>query len=767
MAYVSRMCLFAVAAASLAFVASGVPLLRHDWFPIIPSIRFAIDDVTGWNPNGLGYPIGYPASFLFVFARSAVGALAGAYAAHLLYFAGFALLLVFGAARLAAVLGGSPIARIAAALFAAFNPWTYTELVAGHGFELVSYAATFWLLAECFEARPSRLRLVLLALVVAPQIQFLIIDTVAYVWLSVRMRSPVVFGAIAAMLLPVAVGILISRKSLLGIPITLAWERGQSVDPLRGVFLRGYFTGYDAILANFFEWAQWAIVGLACLGVLSIFLWQRRRFWLVMLCTIALLWAGGLESPLRDVFAFAIEHVPEAGLFRELYGLLGFVAIGYVAFCAIASARIRFLDGVWLAAGLAMLVAWSLAPPGRYWVLSRELPETAFAAAPNSRVLLAPPLGPMRFEDRGSGGDPDTYARPGNRVPINEGFPLYPVSPAIGAFLRDGETTRLAALGVSAIAARPWLRTDPSIRYQFALPPPSWLERSIPRSIAVEGVAPELSVGDFPAVGTLDSNFGAGNVLFGDARHVRGNSIPPSWQTFGPVNAVSPGNLFVDASTGWVDARLAFVEAPELAQPYGGALTTNPIATLAVSSSEYALVFVRGHLLSTHGEVVAATMPGYQWVFVPPDARALTCAGLCVVAAETVRLPSAPLDPPAHASEGIDFRSPIPWLVFADLPAGSAPLLRYDVTYDDGWTAIYAGSVLPHLRIDGAVNGWLVPERTRPTAIVLIERGAAITTLAELASAIAICCLALYAFRTRAAARALPIAVTATSDKIT
>jgi hypothetical protein len=137
------------------------------------------------------------------------------------------------------------------------------------------------------------------------------------------------------------------------------------------------------------------------------------------------------------------------------------------------------------------------------------------------------------------------------------------------------------------------------------------------------------------------------------------------------------------------------------------------------------------------------------------------------VAAETARLPSAPLDPPSHASEGIDFRSPIPWLVFADLPAGSAPLLRYDVTYDDGWTAIYAGSVLSHLRIDGAVNGWLVPERTRPTEIVLIERGAAITTFAELASAIAICWLVLYAFRTRAAARALPIAVTATSDKIT
>jgi hypothetical protein len=766
MAYISRACLFAVAAASLAFVASGVPLLRHDWFPIIPSMRFAVDDVTGWNPVGLGSVVGYPASFLFVFARSAVATVAGAYAAHILYFGGFALLLVFGASRLVAVLGGNAVARVAAALFAAFNPWMYTELVAGHGFTLVSYGATFWLLAECCDRNPSRLRLVLLALVVAPQIQFLLIAIVAYVWLSFRMRSWLLLSAIAAVTLPVVVGIFVSRKALLGIPLTLEWERGQSVDPLRGVFLRGYFTGYDTVLPNFFEWAQWAIVGIACLGVIAILVWHRRRAWLVVLCTIPLLWSGGLEGPLRGVFVSAIEHVPEAGLFRELYGLLGFVAIGYVAFCALATTRIRFVSEVWLFAGLTMLVAWIVAPPGRYWVRTSELPPTAFGAAPDSRVLLTPALYPIRFEDRGSGVDPDLYARDGNVAPVNEAFPLYPVSAAIGSFLRDGTTQRLAALGVSNIIARPWLQTDPSIRFQLALPAPPWLLKRTLEPSSIDDAVPQLSLGPLPQVGTLASNFGAGNVLFGDARDVAGSGVPASWRAFAPITIVSPGNRFVDASTGWVDARLAFLEAPELAQPYGGALTTNDTSELSVTPSEFALVFVHGSLLAANGSTLATTERGYRWISVPQGVASVRCRGLCVVAAESEHVPSAPLDPPTNPQEAVAFQTPVPWLVTATLPSGSSHLLRYGVTYDDAWTAYFDGGMLPHVRIDGVVNGWIVPPRNRSTQIVLVERGAALTTLSEILSALAFAIVLTYALRGRETVRAFQIDATAKSDKM-
>ncbi|MBD5634434.1 MAG: hypothetical protein IAI49_08155, partial [Candidatus Eremiobacteraeota bacterium] len=668
--------MLAVAAASLAFVANGVPLLRHDWFPIVPTLRFALDNVTGWDPTGLGSVEGYPASFLLIFARSAVAALTGSYATHLLYFGGYALLLVFGAARLVAILGGSAVARVAAALFAAFNPWAYTELVAGHTFMLLSYAATFWLVAECCTRYRRSLRLVLLALAVAPQIQFLIVDAACYALLSLRMRSWAVFLAIASMLLPVFVGVVVSRDVLVGIPLTLEWERDQSLDPFRAIFLRGYFAGYDSALAAFYEWSQWIVFGIACAGVLTIVFSRRRRSWLIAFAAIPLVWSFGLKGPLHGVFAWTIAHVPEAGLFRELYGLLGFVAIGYTAFCAIATARSPRLASLWFAAGAAMLAAWILAPPAHYWVTNRALPVTPVANEPNSRFLLVPALYPARLAERGSGTDPDLYPRADNVTPVNEAIPMYPLSPALGRYMRDGATDALGALSVGSVLARPWLQTDPSIRYQLALPLPDWLTRTPAFSGAIARVTPELSLGDFPAIGPLDTNIGAGNVLFEDAREATGPAVPAAWHALDPAHAVTAGNEFVRAADGWVDARLAFAEDPELAQPFGGALTTNRFATLNVVPSMFALVFVRGKLLSQDGTPIASTSAGFRWIFVPSNANALTCAGLCVVAAQATRLPGAPLNPPPRPSEGVAFRVPIPWLVAATLPAGSSPLLR-------------------------------------------------------------------------------------------
>lgn len=748
----------AVAGASLAFVAGGVPLLRHDWFPIVPSLRFAADNVTGWDPTGIGSVVGYPASFLLIFARSVVAVVAGSYVTHLLYFAAYALLLVFGAARLVGVLGGSPIARVAAALFAAFNPWAYTELVAGHGFMLLSYAATFWLIAECCARVRSPLRLILLAIAIAPQVQFLIVDTVLYAWLSLRMRSSLVFLAIGSMLLPVFVGIVVSRSVLLGIPITLEWERDQSLEPLRATILRGYFTGYDKVFTAFYEWSCWVVVAVACVGVVTILLYRRREAWLIGFAAIPLVWSFGLRGPLSRFFAWTIAHVPEAGLFRELYGLLGFVAIGYVAFCAIAAARFRGVAVVWLIAGMAMLAGWIVAPPHRYWVTSEALPETHVTNLPNSRFLLLPALYPARLADRGSGTDPDLYPREGNVNPVNEALPGYPLSPALGRYLRDGSTDGLAALSVTNVLARPWLQTDPSIRWQLALATPDWFRANSRRSSPIAGMTPELSLGSFPEIGTLETNVGAGNVLFGDARETSGAGFPAVWRTFDEVRPVTAGDVFVRAADGWVDARLAFVEDPELAQPYGGAVTTSGSATLDVAAGEYALVFARGRLLGPSGATLAAGPSEYRWIYVPAGVRKVRCAGLCVVAAQVARLPAAPLNPPGKPSEGVAFDAPIPWLVRATLPAGVSPLLRYNSTYDAKWTAFYAGASLPHMRIDGAVNGWLVPPRVRPTGILLIETGAALTTLSELVATALMASLLVYALRgRRSRAAGLPL----------
>ncbi|MBD5635386.1 MAG: hypothetical protein IAI49_12985 [Candidatus Eremiobacteraeota bacterium] len=722
----------AVAAAFVAFVASDVPVLRHDWFPIVPSLSFAVDNVTGWDPTGMGTVIAYPASFILIFARSFCATLLGSYATHLVYYTSCALLITFGAARLARVLGGAPPARLAAALFAAFNPWTYTELVAGHSWMLLSYGGTYWLIAECCARERRERRLIPLVLVIAPQVQFLVVDFVFYVCLSLRMRSWRSLLAIGSMLLPVFVGVEISRTVLRGIPLTLEWERSQSVEPLRALLLRGYFTHYDGVLAPFFEWACWLVVALAVTGVALIAIDRRRELWLIPFAALPLIWSFGLNGPFNALFSWTILHVSEAALFRELYDLLGFVAIGYVAFCAVATERRRALGAVWLVAGAAMLVAWILAPPGRYWVGSRDLPAVSVPSSANTRFALMPALFPAGFHGRGSGTDPDLYARAGNVTPVNEAYALYPVSAALGSYLRDGRVERLAALSVERIVARPWLQTDPSIRYQFALPAPAWLFRTVSQSRAIATALPQLSLSAMPEVGTLDANLGAGNVLLGDASKANGALVPTSWHALSVPQSVTANGVYVAAADGWVDARLAFVEEPELAQSYGGALTTSRTAVLPLEAGSAALVFVRGSLQTPAGATLASTTNGYRWIALPPAVSGVRCVGLCVVAARAARLPVDPLDPPVHPSRAIGFRALTPWLVLATLPAGGAELLRYNVTFDDNWVALYADAPLSHLRIDGVVNGWLLPARHDAATVILIEGGAVCVAFAEL-----------------------------------
>ena len=722
----------AVAAAFVAFVASDVPVLRHDWFPIVPSLSFAVDNVTGWDPTGMGTVIAYPASFILIFARSAFATILGSYPTHLAYYASCALLMAYGAARLARVLGASALVQPAAALFAVFNPWTYTELVAGHSWMLLSYGATYWVIAECCGRDRSERRLIPLVLVIAPQVQFLVVDFVFYVWLSLRVRSWRALLAIGAMLLPVFVGVEISRTVLRGIPLTLEWERSQSVEPLRALLLRGYSTQYDAVLAPFFEWACWLVVALAVTGVVLIALERKRELWLIAFAAVPLIWSFGLKGPFDAFFSWTILHVSEAALFRELYDLLGFVAIGYVAFCAVAAARWRPLGATWLVAGVAMLLAWTLAPPGRYWVGARALPAVTVPRTANTRFALMPALFPASFHGRGSGTDPDLYAHPGNITPVNEAYALYPVSAALGSYLRDGRVDRLAALSVESIVARPWLETDPSIRYQFALPAPAWLFKTVTQPRAIAAALPQLSLSAMPEVGTLDSNLGAGNVLLGDAATATGPLVPQAG-TLSPRRKASPPTAFSSPPRmgGWTRAWRSSKNRNSLNR-YGGALTTSRTAVLPLASGKAALVFVRGSLLTPAGATLASTTNGYRWIVLPPSVSGVRCAGLCVVAAQAVRMPAYPLDPPAHPSRAIGYRTLTPWFVVANVPAGEAELLRYNVTFDDNWVALYANAPLSHLRVDGVVNGWLLPARQQAATIVLVEGGAVCVAFAEL-----------------------------------
>ena len=688
--------------------------------------------VLGWDPSGMGAPIGAPSSFILLPVMTLLQTLAGPDLANLLILGGIGFVCAWSAQSCVRAFTGSTAAQIAGAVFVVFNPWVYTKLVAGHTAMLLSYGGTILLLREFVSPARNQLRMMCCGLLIAPQTQFFAVCFLPAMWYAAtrgRRLTLLTWGALAV---PVIVGVMVNRSSLLATPLTLAWENSQSIQPAQALVLNGYSTEYAASFAGLAAFGMWTIFALAALGCATVVALDRKWILLPLATAAALLASFGTHAPWADLVRFAFTNVPETGLFRELYDLLGLAAAGYVALCAALARRVPPAGWIWLPASACLLAGWIARPPQTFWVPAGDVPRAPILSPPNTRFALFPAFQPMNFHGRGSGIDPDGYSRADNVTPLNEFFPLYPAVSALESYALDGDTRGLAALSVSCIVERPWLSSNARvIKSQVALvvsAKPARAARPASRCIAP---LPELSLSGFPAVGTLDTNFGAGNVFFGDARNARGAGVPATWRSYGATLSVPSPKRFVDAREGWVDARLAFLTDPSLSQPFGGALTVNHNAWLGVRPGLGALVYVRGRLAAADGRTVSGTTRGYVWVAVPSDVSAVRCEGLCVVALQGSP-PRLPLNPPARPASGVDFHAYTAWFAVATLPSGPATFLRYNVAYNDLWFAFLGDAALPHVRVDGIVNGWFVPARDAARPLYLIEAGALATAGAEI-----------------------------------
>jgi hypothetical protein len=714
-----------------AFESSGTPILRHDWPPPISSVSESFGPVTGWDQIGFGSAVGYPSSFLVVLARSAASQCFGSFGSHLIYMFSTWLLIGSGARSLSARCGAGLAARIAAIVIATFNPWTYTELVAGHLFTLLACGATFWLAAEAMrQQKPRSVVLPCLILAFAPQIQFLVLDGAALAIVALRAREVRPIALLAVFGVLIGATIEITKSTLAGIALILEWERGNSIAPFDATLLRGYFTHYsqggDAI-------ASIAIVATIVLAAAGLAFGRKTLATIVIaaMTFCAVVFSTGLKGPLSLQFAWAVGHVPEIGLFRELYTLLGFALVGYVALASYAAARFPVAGVVWLVAAAAAPASWFASPPAAWWAVARDLPAITVPTAANERYALLPAFGPLSFGNTGSGLDPNLVAAAGSSNPINEYAPKYPVDAAFGRYLEYGDPRSLEALSVFAVIDRPWLKDRWATDGALPFPLPDWLVAARAHETKHLRGTPLLTLSPLPAFGTMLVNVGGGNVQLGD-----GMALCPlaggiaCWSAPVPVRAP---NTWVKASDGWVDARLAFIEAPELAQSYGGALTTDSEATLPLRTAEDALVWVSGRLTDGSGRrVLLQATGGYRWIAIPPDVDSVRCFGRCIVAAEAPPVPRGlPLEPAPKPVTAVPMRTVLPWLVVARVAAGDRGTLRYNVRYDEYWRSYIGWRQMPHLRLDAVANGWILPKRNGPERVILIELGAFFTALLE------------------------------------
>ncbi len=740
-ALLARLLSVAAAAIFAAFVVvKGVPTLRHDWaWPIDRTaiLSFLSDSLNGWLSAGFGTPNAHPTTYLIGPPIAAAMWLFGPLAALALFAAaiGYACMRTAGAA--AVRFGAGATGAIGIGLFALFNPFVYNEVVAGHLVMVLAYGGFIGLCAEMLRGRDaSSVRLALWIALIEAQLQFYLAAMLALLVFALATRKwlPAAFGAVFA--LPSIAGLVFERTTLVRTPYVVEWQVNQSVFPVPLLALGGYFPGYADRLGLAASAAVWVFLALAFAGIVA-----GRRSRAVVLAAIA---AGavylatlGLHGPLAASYAWAIRNVPETGVFRELYDLAGIFAASIVLLACVACARIRRLEYVALAAGIALPVTWLIRPPSDLWVSSGAYPHPAIAAPAFTRVALLPAFQPLALRGGGgNGADPDAHGYAGGVAALNEYFPTYPVDMALARYEQSGDTAALRALGVSEIVPRPWLVS--TVRGGIGLAAASLAPRLPGQELLsmqlVRAPMPLISECSVTPAVTLAARLDACALFFADA------------PGYAPLRRVVAPSDSIDPRTAWIDARLAFLEYPALAQGIGGALTQSALPQ-PVEPNAWLLAFVRGSLRAAGGRILAVENGGFTWLRIPPGVVSVQCAGLCELVAQTTQLPRLPASAqPAHV-RALAFRRILPWLYVVDAPADAPALvrsnapsvLRLNERYDAGWLAVAGGRVLRHVRIDLAVNGWFL--EALPQRVILVQTTAVVQAIAELVGAI--CALAL------------------------
>ncbi len=694
---------------------SGVPALRHDWawparWADVPG--WFLVATSGWSPFGVGAPAQHIESYLLAAPIAVVAfALGPRIALGLFAFAIAYALAATGAwfARRVAQADGLTAATTGA--FLLFNPWTYTEVVAGHlGMVLALAGLAGMLVPLCSKARAGDARATALFAVLAySQLQFYLIAlALAAAFLTIRrnvvpLLTALIVGA------PAIAGIVGNYGTLEGTPAFVAWQRDQSIDIAFAWRLIGYFAGYAAD----FDVSGWAIVPVclaACVG-----LWiERSRPWargVAVAAVCALLAVLGLRGPLAAPYGWLIEHWAPVGVVRELYDLAGVLALCYAALACVGAARVAWLRAGLTLAAVVFAGTWLFASPWRWWVPAERLPAVAIDVPAGARYALLPAFQPLSLRDGslGAGEDPDARYLLDGAAAINEYEPSYPADAALARYEMTGAARDLAALGVAAVYVRPWLRATSGATARY--------DGDVAGSLVgtsgathVGRAAPLVSLLPLPGIDLTGTHIGAGNVFFGDAATALDTAWPSAWRAFGRVGAVRPPKIEANPALDWVDARLLFLAFPDLAQPFGGAATTSTRLLPLETGARHVLANVDGYLDDDRGRpVVATSTGGYRWLALPPGARGVRCAGRCVVALTG--------DPPVgvavagtRAGRPVEAARVLPWLAGAVLPPlGASAVVRLNERFDAHWVAIQGWAALPHVRLDATVNGWLVP----------------------------------------------------------
>jgi hypothetical protein len=685
-------------------IGGGMPALRHDW--LFPSDRAAFvqrmfDLAFGWDAEGLGAPYPYPMTYWVTLPLAGIAGLLGAQIALGVLVVAIGLAAVAVSRLIVRRIGLRALTAPPIAALLLFNPWVYNKIVAGHLTQTLAYFGLAAVIVEVLEVHPHRWPLSFAIAVSALQTQLFFIALACCV---VRIRAAAARSAIVAgfiVYLPSLVGIVLNRHTLLGWPFTIAWENAQSVPIQSGLLLQGYFTHYAD--RAFGGPITIAVVALALLALAGVILERRRSTAALALgAALALLFCSGTTGPIANIWRWCILHVPEVGVYRELYDVIGVCAIAYIVLAAYALARRPQLAWVALLAACAFVAAWFIVPPSTLWVWQRDLPSRPESLANASRYALMPAFQPASFGGRGEGADPLYVGLSSQNAALNALLPIYPADVALGRYVHSGDTSEFAALGVSRVLCRSGFEETSGTRAFYGLS-----ATSRPCTDLTIAASPIVSYASTWSPCAVCRSLNAGDVFFADLH--------------GGTLSIAQQRDVVDPARGWIDARLTFASTPDLGQPFGGAYTEQSASPLAIPPARYLLVSVQGRLVNDRNEKVAGDTHVYRWIALDPQTATVRCFGRCAIALASTIAPPVETDI-HHGGEALSLTRPVSFLAFVDVPARGG-VLRFTETFDPSWTAfdLNTRQILRHIRLDATFNGWMRPGGGRPSRVLLIE----------------------------------------------
>lgn len=687
----------AAAVVIISTLAHGIPLLRHDWsWPIDRAGVLAQfwDYYSGWRTAGIGSVNAYPTDYLIVLPLTAMGYVAGPLVSLVALLVAIVAVIYAGARRIAITVGVDPISQYVGAAFALLNPWVYSKIVAGHLFMVLAYGALLWLVGELWDPKPERRRgtymqLLFVALTLQ-QLQFYLLAVALAIGVGVYRRRALFPLLSVALGLPLFTGLVFDRHALLQTLYLLPWQQGQSVDPAQGALLFGYFAQYTKGVMPMHV-GMYVLVAVAAAGAALSFV-SRRRALLVTLTfySLGLVVASGLKWFAAPLYAQVVLALPQSGVLRELYDAIAICAYAMLIMIVIGASYSRAAHAAAWIGCAALAIGWSLYPPARFWPYSNTVPRVAVSGPAYTRFALLPAVQPLTFEGKGSGEDYESYQRGLEFTPLNEYLPSYPAINAIWQYVVRYDDRMLAELSTSRVYDRFELQSDANA---FHAQRPFAGARSELRSGRVSKPLPLISVADdtpqkISGMPDLSDNAVAA----------------PDWDL--RVQAPAADRRCADPQCGWEDARLAYGDRPAMAQGFGGVFTTGhqPVPF----GSPWIFAWIDGDL--RQGDTVIASSTGnFRWLKVPLPTAPVVCNGACLVAL------AAPHRPPHQTAAAaswrkVPFKGFTPWLYTAVLPGeGKAHVLRYNVAFDPGWIAISGGTMYAHIRLDAAINGWIMP----------------------------------------------------------